>query len=73
MKPEKEVENEKVLKIIHWIDEMDIDDEILQDYDSDDDIFVLEPVPQLENSEQWKEKPKAQQTMTKYFSVNSAK
>ena len=57
MKPE--VENEKVLKIIHWIDEMNIDDEILQDYDSDDDIFVLEP--------------KAQQTMTKYFSVNSAK
>ena len=32
MKAEEEVENEKVLKIIHWIDQMNIDDEILKYY-----------------------------------------
>ena len=36
-------------------------------------IFVLEPVPEPENSEPKSKKPKVQQKMTKYFSVNSAK
>ena len=73
MKAEEEVENEKVLKIIHGIDQMNIGDEILKDYDSDDDIYVLEPVPEPENSEPKSKKPKVQQKMTKYFSVNSGK
>ena len=40
---------------------------------SDDDIFLLEPVPKPENSETKSKKPKVQQKMTKYFSVNSGK
>ena len=73
MKAEEEVENEKVLKIIHGIDEMNIGDEILKNYDSDDDIYVLEPVPEPANSEPKSKKSKVQQKMTKYFSVNSGK
>jgi hypothetical protein len=62
---------QEIIKIraAQGIDQINIGDEILQDYGSDDDIFVLGS----ENIEETKEKPKVQQKMTKYFSVNSEK
>ena len=67
------MESEKLQKIVYGLDQMNIGDEILEDYDSDDDIYVLEPVPESENLERTKEKPKVQRKMTNYFRVNSKK
>ena len=53
--------------------QMIIADEILEDYDSYDDLYVLEPVPEPESLEKKKEKPKIQRKMTNYFRFNSKK